>query len=119
MSELYTQAKVTNSTCAKYIDWNQNKFGIITLFVRVSCRRVRQCRADHYAIMKTCRPQIAYPNTCILRGPGLKYIHELEILPNEFTIVDVTFSTSLCFLIQVNNTNFSYAVEPVNMVEQE
>lgn len=120
MSEVYNKAKVTNSTCAKFVTGNETSFGIIHMFVRVTnclCRKICQCRAEHYVVVRKCTHNTTFPKLCI-PGPRLDYIHSLEIL-GEFQIFPVTCLKSLCFLIVVKESNLKYVVEPVNTVEQE
>ncbi|XP_043472593.1 uncharacterized protein LOC122505177 [Leptopilina heterotoma] len=119
-SEIYRRAKVTNSTCVKFIIDNEISFGIINMFVRVTncnCRKLCRCRAEHYAVVRKCIHEVTFPNLSIPRQ-RLNFIHSLQIL-NEFQNIHITSLKSLCFFVEVKDTNLKYAAEPVNTVEEE
>lgn len=119
VSQLYTRAKKTNSSCVKFRFQEAHGIGLIQSFVRVSdcvCGIVCQCAATCYAIIK----KYATRNTFSTRAPRyvLDFIYECELTDN-VVAVNVEDFISLCFHIVVHDTGKIYVVEPVNIHETD
>ena len=120
-SELYRRSAKTNSMNVKYhANGRDLYFGVIHCFVKVSncnCRNFCQddCNARYYAIVKQMRTVTPFS---IRPEATLSYIRHFT-LTNTVNAVEVSNLLMVCFLINIEQQDIKYIIEPVNYVEFE